>query len=47
MRIPATTVFLQPTRQLDDRIQARGVWRLKSRESGRIAFNRLKVFNAF
>jgi hypothetical protein len=26
---------------------ARGVWRLKSREFGRIAFKRLKVFNAF
>ena len=30
-----------------DRTRARRVWRLKSREFGRIPFNRLKVFNAF
>jgi len=30
-----------------DRTRARRVWRLKSREFGRIPFNRLKVFNGF
>ena len=31
----------------DDRTRLGGVWRLKSREFGRIAFKRLKIFNAF